>query len=192
MIEVSNLTKRYGRHTAVDSVSFTVQKGEILGFLGPNGAGKTTTMRILTCYLPPTEGTARVAGFEHRCLDTILGGYVLRRAQKDSLSDSAETGQDKVLLWLPRRHPAQCDLEGADRIVAPGYNWRSVSRTRRERVEYWVHLTVIASLSSDLKLAITSLPQLIAVTSLAAPRAIRLPQRAGQIHAHTACGSVVR
>jgi ABC-2 type transport system ATP-binding protein len=64
MIEVENLTKRYGRHTAVDGVSFKVMKGEILGFLGPNGAGKTTTMRILTCYLPPTEGKARVAGFD--------------------------------------------------------------------------------------------------------------------------------
>ena len=64
MIEVESLTKRYGRATAVDSVSFRVEKGEILGFLGPNGAGKTTTMRILTCYLPPTEGTARVAGHD--------------------------------------------------------------------------------------------------------------------------------
>jgi gliding motility-associated transport system ATP-binding protein len=64
MIEVENLTKRYGRHTAVDNISFKVLKGEILGFLGPNGAGKTTTMRILTCYLPPTEGTARVSGFD--------------------------------------------------------------------------------------------------------------------------------
>src|SRR5712692_7475807 len=64
MIEVENLTKRYGRTTAVDGVSFRVQKGEILGFLGHNGAGKTTTMRILTCYLPPTEGTARVAGYD--------------------------------------------------------------------------------------------------------------------------------
>src|SRR5437773_6957006 len=64
MIEVENLTKRYGRTTAVDGISFRVHKGEILGFLGPNGAGKTTTMRILTCYLPPTEGTARVAGYD--------------------------------------------------------------------------------------------------------------------------------
>jgi ABC-2 type transport system ATP-binding protein len=64
MIEVENLTKRYGRATAVDGVSFRVNKGEILGFLGPNGAGKTTTMRILTCYLPPTGGTARVGGYD--------------------------------------------------------------------------------------------------------------------------------
>jgi gliding motility-associated transport system ATP-binding protein len=64
VIEVDKLTKRYGRTTAVDGISFMVKKGEILGFLGPNGAGKTTTMRILTCYLPPTEGTARVAGHD--------------------------------------------------------------------------------------------------------------------------------
>jgi ABC-2 type transport system ATP-binding protein len=64
MIEVESLTKRYGRATAVDGISFRVEKGEILGFLGPNGAGKTTTMRILTCYLPPTEGTARVGGYD--------------------------------------------------------------------------------------------------------------------------------
>ena len=64
MIEVDRLTKRYGNLKAVDEVSFQVEKGEILGFLGPNGAGKTTTMRILTCFLPATEGTARVAGYD--------------------------------------------------------------------------------------------------------------------------------
>ena len=63
MIEVQHLTKRYGPFTAVDDISFTVDKGEILGFLGPNGAGKTTTMRVLTGYMPPTEGTAIVAGY---------------------------------------------------------------------------------------------------------------------------------
>ena len=64
MIEVQHLTKRYGRVTAVDDVSFRVERGEILGFLGPNGAGKTTTMRILTGYMPATEGRANVAGFD--------------------------------------------------------------------------------------------------------------------------------
>ena len=64
MIEVQHVTKRYGRVTAVDDVSFRVERGEILGFLGPNGAGKTTTMRILTGYMPPTEGRATVAGFD--------------------------------------------------------------------------------------------------------------------------------
>ena len=64
MIEVQHLTKRYGRVTAVDDLSFRVERGEILGFLGPNGAGKTTTMRILTGYMPATEGRATVAGFD--------------------------------------------------------------------------------------------------------------------------------
>lgn len=64
MIEVQDLTKRYGRFTAVDGVSFTVEKGQILGFLGPNGAGKTTTMRILTGYMPATSGRALVGGFD--------------------------------------------------------------------------------------------------------------------------------
>src|SRR5579864_1240031 len=64
MITVSDLTKKYARTTAVDHISFQVEKGEIVGFLGPNGAGKTTTMRMLTCFLPPTSGTATVAGFD--------------------------------------------------------------------------------------------------------------------------------
>jgi gliding motility-associated transport system ATP-binding protein len=64
MIEVDHLTKRYGPFTAVDDVTFRVEKGEILGFLGPNGAGKTTTMRVLTGYMPPTDGKAVVAGFD--------------------------------------------------------------------------------------------------------------------------------
>jgi len=64
MISVSELTKKYARNTAVDHISFQVEKGQIVGFLGPNGAGKTTTMRMLTCFLPPTSGTATVAGFD--------------------------------------------------------------------------------------------------------------------------------
>src|SRR5689334_24133121 len=64
MIEVQHLTKRYGPVTAVDDLTFKVERGEILGFLGPNGAGKTTTMRILTGYMPATEGQATVAGFD--------------------------------------------------------------------------------------------------------------------------------
>src|SRR5579859_5923256 len=64
MIKVEGLTKRYARTVAVDDISFEVEKGQIVGFLGPNGAGKTTTMRVLTCFLPPTAGTAQVAGFD--------------------------------------------------------------------------------------------------------------------------------
>ncbi|MGD8413993.1 MAG: ATP-binding cassette domain-containing protein [Candidatus Latescibacterota bacterium] len=89
MIEVEGLTKYYGSHAAVDDVTFTAEKGEILGFLGPNGAGKTTTMRILTCYLPPTRGTARVAGH-------------------DILTDSVSVR--KVIGYLPENVPLYGDL----------------------------------------------------------------------------------
>jgi ABC-2 type transport system ATP-binding protein len=64
MIEVDHLTKRYRDRVAVDNLSFSVAEGEILGFLGPNGAGKSTTMKILTGFLPPSEGTARIGGFD--------------------------------------------------------------------------------------------------------------------------------
>lgn len=64
VIEVEHVSKIYSGRKAVDDISFKVEKGEILGFLGPNGAGKTTTMRILTCYMPSTEGTARVSGYD--------------------------------------------------------------------------------------------------------------------------------
>src|SRR5271163_2598270 len=64
MIEVANLTKRYGGRTAVSDISFNVARGEIVGLLGPNGAGKSTTMRVLSCFMPATSGTVRVAGFD--------------------------------------------------------------------------------------------------------------------------------
>src|SRR3954464_13896142 len=64
MIEVANLTKRYAGHRAVNGLTFSVAQGEIVGLLGPNGAGKTTIMRILSCYMPASSGTARVAGFD--------------------------------------------------------------------------------------------------------------------------------
>ncbi len=64
MIQVEGLTKDYGPRRAIDNLHFHAEKGEILGFLGPNGAGKTTTMRILTGYMPPTSGSARIAGFD--------------------------------------------------------------------------------------------------------------------------------
>lgn len=64
MIEVKDLTKRYAGRTAVDAISFAVEKGEVVGFLGPNGAGKSTTIRMLTCFLSASEGTAKVAGYD--------------------------------------------------------------------------------------------------------------------------------
>jgi ABC-2 type transport system ATP-binding protein len=74
MIEVQNLTKRYGEFTAVDGISFSVPKGEIFGFLGPNGAGKTTTIKMLTTMLRPTAGSIRVDGF-----DPVRDQHAVRR-----------------------------------------------------------------------------------------------------------------
>ncbi|MBN2508482.1 MAG: ATP-binding cassette domain-containing protein [Verrucomicrobia bacterium] len=105
MIEVKQLTKRYARHVAVEEVSFSVQRGEIVGLLGPNGAGKSTIMRILTGYIPATSGTVRVAGFDvfsqaqevHRRLgympennplyrDMRVGEYLWHRARLKGLT----------------------------------------------------------------------------------------------------------
>ncbi len=67
MIDVQHVTKRYGRNTALNDISFSIDKGEVVAFLGPNGAGKTTTMRILTGFMPPTSGSVKIAGFD--CLE---------------------------------------------------------------------------------------------------------------------------
>lgn len=64
MIEVNHLVKKYGEHVAVEDLSFTVEKGQILGFLGPNGAGKSTTMNIITGYISATEGTVKINGYD--------------------------------------------------------------------------------------------------------------------------------
>ena len=74
MVEVRGLTKYYGDFRAIENVSFTAQRGEILGFLGPNGAGKTTTMRIITGFMPPTEGTVTVEIGRASCRERV---YVL-------------------------------------------------------------------------------------------------------------------
>jgi ABC-2 type transport system ATP-binding protein len=74
MIEIQNLVRTYGAQRAVDDITFSVAKGEIVGFLGPNGAGKTTTMKIVTCYMPPTEGRVTVGG-----LDVTENSLAVRR-----------------------------------------------------------------------------------------------------------------
>ncbi|MBQ7529811.1 ABC transporter ATP-binding protein [bacterium] len=75
IIQAKGLTKKFGKRIAVNDISFSVQKGEILGFLGPNAAGKTTTMKMLTCFYPPTEGTAIVNGY-----DVVSDSYGVRRS----------------------------------------------------------------------------------------------------------------
>ena len=72
MIHADQLSKEFGRFQAVKNASFQIEKGEIVGFLGPNGAGKTTTLRMLTGYLPPTSGTATIAGFDSWLLRPFL------------------------------------------------------------------------------------------------------------------------
>ena len=64
VLETLSLTRRFGEHTAVDSLTVSVKRGEVFGLLGPNGAGKTTMLKMLTTLLPPTSGTARIAGFD--------------------------------------------------------------------------------------------------------------------------------
>jgi len=75
MVVVEHLTKRYGRKTAVNDISFSIRKGEIVGLLGPNGAGKTSTMRILSCFLPPTRGSVSING-----MDVMRDSLEVRRA----------------------------------------------------------------------------------------------------------------
>jgi ABC-2 type transport system ATP-binding protein len=113
MIQVDHVTKRYGPVTAVQDVSFSVGKGQIVGFLGPNGAGKSTTMKILSCFMPPSEGTARIAGF-------------------DVFSHSLEVR--RRIGYLPENAPLYADLPVADYLDFVA-EIKGVSRgTRRARV----------------------------------------------------------
>jgi ABC-2 type transport system ATP-binding protein len=99
MIKVDGLSKRYARHVAVNNISFEVEKGQIVGFLGPNGAGKTTTMRVLTCFLPPTSGTANVAGY-----DVLQSPIEVKRR----------------IVYLPETPPLYPDMEVVDYLEFVG------------------------------------------------------------------------
>ena len=92
MIEVNHLSKKYGSFTAVDDVSFQVEKGEILGFLGPNGAGKSTTMKMLSCFITPTSGTANIVGKD------ILEESLKVREQIGYLPESAPSYKNMTVL----------------------------------------------------------------------------------------------
>jgi len=114
MIEVEHLSKNYGQIPAISDVSFSVERGEILGFLGPNGAGKTTTMRILTCFLPATSGAARVAGY-------------------DVFTDSLEVR--KRIGYLPERVPLYKDMT-TDGYLNFAARLKGVpARSRKEKIE---------------------------------------------------------
>jgi ABC-2 type transport system ATP-binding protein len=115
MITATGLTKRYARNTAVDQISFEVRKGSIVGFLGPNGAGKTTTMRMLTCFLPPTAGTATVAGF-------------------DILEQPLEV--KRRIGYLPEMPPLYPEMRVAEYLQFVGRLKGLSGATLRERIEY--------------------------------------------------------
>jgi ABC-2 type transport system ATP-binding protein len=129
VIEVQHLTKRYGPVTAVSDVSFRVERGEILGFLGPNGAGKTTTMRILTGYMPATEGKAIVAGFD------VFDQPVEAKRRTGYLPETPPLYPDmSVFEYL--------DFVGKIKGVAPG--------ERRQRVRYVMERTRIVDMANRL------------------------------------------
>jgi ABC-2 type transport system ATP-binding protein len=129
MITVSELTKRYARHTAVDNISFEVQKGQIVGFLGPNGAGKTTTMRILTCFMPPTSGSAHVAGF-------------------DVLEESLEV--KKRIGYLPELPPLYPEMRTTEYLTFVGNLKGLAGDELRKRVDYVCERCAIADVRDKL------------------------------------------
>jgi ABC-2 type transport system ATP-binding protein len=115
MIQVEQLTKRYGPVAAVDGISFQVEQGEVVGFLGPNGAGKTTTMRILTCYLPATAGRVTIAG---------------REVFDDSLEVRRNIG------YLPEGVPLYPEMRVREYLTYRARIKEVPARERRKRVEY--------------------------------------------------------
>jgi gliding motility-associated transport system ATP-binding protein len=129
VIEVQHLTKRYGRVTAVNDVSFRVERGEILGFLGPNGAGKTTTMRILTGYMPATEGKAIVAGFD---------------VFDQPLEAKRRTG------YLPETPPLYPDMSVVEYLDFVAKIKRVPAADRRARVQYVMGRTRISDMANRL------------------------------------------
>ncbi len=115
MIKVYELSKRYARTTAVDRISFEVARGQIVGFLGPNGAGKTTTMRMLTCFLPPSAGTATVAGY-------------------DVLEEPLEV--KRRIGYLPETPPIYPEMETADYLKFVGNLKGLAGADLQKRIDY--------------------------------------------------------
>jgi ABC-2 type transport system ATP-binding protein len=129
VIEVQHLTKRYGSVTAVDDLSFRVERGEILGFLGPNGAGKTTTMRILTGYMPATAGQALVAGFN---------------VFDQPIEAKRRTG------YLPETPPLYPDMSVVEYLTFVAKIKGVAAADRRERIGTVMEKTRIADMSNRL------------------------------------------
>ena len=116
MIKVENLIKTFGPNRAVDGVSFSVERGEVLGFLGPNGAGKSTSMRMITGFIPPTSGTVRVGGFDmldhfpdvgvqDREQDRFLGVEIMIERAARQLAGVRKVGDGGAHIALRRKQP---------------------------------------------------------------------------------------
>jgi ABC-2 type transport system ATP-binding protein len=120
MINVKNLTKRYVNINAVDNISFNVEENETVGLLGPNGAGKTTTMRILTCFMPATAGTATVAGFD---------------VFTDSLNVRQQIG------YLPENVPLYLDMRVNEYLMFRAKLKNIPRRERKKKIDYCLELT---------------------------------------------------
>jgi ABC-2 type transport system ATP-binding protein len=129
MITVKSLTKRYAHNTAVDQIFFEVPKGQIVGFLGPNGAGKTTTMRMLTCFLTPSGGTAAVAGF-------------------DILEQPLEV--KKRIGYLPETPPVYPEMRVVEYLIFVGRLKGLAGSNLRNRVDYVCERCAIADVKSKL------------------------------------------
>ncbi len=129
MITVKNLTKRYVNINAVDNVSFHVKENEIVGLLGPNGAGKTTTMRILTCFMPATSGSATVAGY-------------------DVFSDSLNVRQE--IGYLPENVPLYLDMRVNEYLMFRAKLKNIPRRERRKKIDYCLEMTGITDVQKQI------------------------------------------
>ncbi|MCG8499447.1 MAG: ABC transporter ATP-binding protein [Firmicutes bacterium] len=128
MIEIKDLTKSYGENIAVDNINFTVEKGEILGFLGPNGAGKSTTMNIITGYIPSTEGSVKVAGY-------------------DILEQPSEV--KKRIGYLPEQPPLYMDMTVKDYLHFV-YEIKKVSQNRKTHISDVMEMVEIGDVQKRL------------------------------------------
>lgn len=129
MIEVKNLTKRYGNHTAVDNLNFVVEEGEIVGFLGPNGAGKSTTMNIITGYISATEGTVLVNGYD------IF---------------EEPTKAKKCIGYLPEIPPLYMDMKVREYLYFVADLKKIKKKEQKEAVQRPMELTMIMDMSERL------------------------------------------
>ncbi len=128
-VEVSSLTKRFGSFTAVDNVSFDVPDGEMFGYLGPNGAGKTTLMRMLTTLIIPTEGSAKIAGF-----DVVANPADVRRQ----------------IGVISQAMTSDLDLTGYENLDVYGRFYGVPARERKERIKYLLDMVGLSSRAGEL------------------------------------------